>query len=206
MIGIMHLDYAQDYVLENERVRLEPLEEKHWDALEQISKNPEIWTFFDEGGIEKEEFRKYLFDASQHRSKGNQYPFVAFDKRSNKYAGMTRLYAYDSVLKNIKVGHTWIGKDFHNTGLNKACKHCILEFVFDTIFAERVGFGVHEENIQSQRALGSIGIKEEGRLRNFFNRIKSPGRCDLILYGITRQEWKTKLKNKLYGQYKSYLA
>ncbi|MEM9544611.1 MAG: GNAT family protein [Bacteroidota bacterium] len=202
----MLFDFDKDYVLENEMVRLEPLNAAHLSHLSDVAKSPEIWVFFDEGGPGIEEFQTYHDRAIRNRANHVQYPFVVFDKRARCYAGMTRLYAYDSKLKNIKLGHTWYGKKFQKTGLNKACKHCILKFVFESLDVERVGLGVHEENVQSKRALASIGIRKEGELLNFFYKIESEGRCALILYGVTKQEWKSKLKNKLHGQYKSYLA
>ena len=32
-------------ILENDKVRLEPLEEKHFDALNEIAMNKDIWEF-----------------------------------------------------------------------------------------------------------------------------------------------------------------
>ena len=201
----MILEFDKDYYLENEMVKLEPLQAKHRQYLETLAKAPEIWTFFDEGGTNSNEIRTYLLAAQDQRLKGIQYPFVAYDKRSKNFGGMTRLYAYDPILKNIKLGHTWFGKKFQGTGLNKASKHCILKFAFEELSVERVGFGVHEQNSRSIGAMKSIGISYEGALRNFLIDINGNSRSDLLLYGITKKEWNDTINGSLKKQILTYL-
>jgi RimJ/RimL family protein N-acetyltransferase len=126
---------------------------------------------------------------------------VVFDKIKKQYTGTTRFYDYSSELKTIKLGHTWYGKDFCGTGLNKRCKHLLFQFAFEILELERVGFGAHSENKISIAAMKSVGCKEEGLLRNFIPSLNGKGRADIILLSILKDEWfekvKTELKHKL---------
>lgn len=43
----MNLEFSKAYVLENEKVRLEPLVSHHFSALKHIAEEPNLWSFFD---------------------------------------------------------------------------------------------------------------------------------------------------------------
>ena len=199
------LDFNQSYVLENERVKLEPLRKDLYEALYIHAKDSKIWTFFDVECTQSNDFKRYLDEALEAREAHREYPFAIYDKLKNQWSGLTRMYAYDSNLRNIKLGHTWIGTDFQGTGLNKAVKHCILEFAFERLSVERVGFGVHEENIKSINALKGIGAVKEGVLRNFLYSTRRKKRCDLYLFSILKEEWDDGGSMKLIHQVQSYL-
>jgi len=190
----MRLNFEKDYKLENKRLSLLPLNESHISSLFELANSSEIWTFFDEGGTSREDFDLYCQCALKKRINQEQYPFVILDKQKDQLAGMTRIYQYDPVLKNIKLGHTWLGLKFQGTGLNKAAKHCILSFLFDALELERVGFGIHQENVKSISAMEGIGAKMEGRLRSYLNKVDGRGRTDLVLYSIIKSDWEQNVK------------
>ncbi|MEM6378462.1 MAG: GNAT family protein [Bacteroidota bacterium] len=196
------LDFKHAYYLENERVRLSPLKLEHLESLQQPAGQKSIWTYFLEKGHGSKQFKKYIEMALANRSAAKEYPFVIFDKIKNKYAGMTRLYDWNEELRNLKIGHTWIGKDFQGTGVNKNCKYLLFEFAFEHLKAVRIGFGVHAENIRSLRALHRIGVKKEGILRDFLPEINGSGRKDLILLSILKDEWFQTIKEDLLQQIK----
>ena len=63
----MTLDFSKDYVLENERVRLEPLKMLHFDVLNQWIDDQEIWTYFLGRSNGQKNFKVYLEDAIASR-------------------------------------------------------------------------------------------------------------------------------------------
>ncbi|GAA4949835.1 GNAT family protein [Algibacter agarivorans] len=195
------LDFSQDYVLEDDYVKLMPLKIEHVERLLDISKEPNLWTYFLEKGNGLENLTHYISLTVHNRKHHKEYPFVVFDKIKKQYAGTTRFYDYSYELKTIKLGHTWYGKDFRGTGLNKHCKWLLFQFAFETLELERVGFGAHAENKISIAAMKSVGCSEEGVLRNFIPAINGNGRADIILLSILKDEWletaKTELKHKL---------
>ena len=195
------LDFSKNYILEDDRVKLSPLKVEHVKFLLDISEEPNLWKYFLEKGNGFENLTKYISNTCNKRALKEEYPFIIFDKLKNRYAGTSRFYEYSSELKTIKLGHTWIGKDFRGTGINKRCKYLLFQFAFETLELERVGFGAHAENKLSVAAMKSLGCKEEGVLCNYIPDLKGNGRADIILLSILKNEWfdkvKTELKHKL---------
>ena len=146
-------NFKKEYILKNEVVELHPLSIIHKKLLFEASNDIEIWTHFEENGYGNKNFKEYINRAIQKRKNKEEYPFVIKDLRTNQYAGMTRIYAVNNNLKNVKIGHTWIGKQFQGTGLNKNCKYLLFEFLFEQLGMERIGFGASAENIHSIKAM-----------------------------------------------------
>jgi len=197
----MTFNFKEKYILENEVVRLEPLSMNHFDALVQFSINePELWSFNANGPDSPENLRKYIEKALSQKEKLVEYPFIVFDKIKNKIAGSTRFYNISLETKNLEIGFTWYGKEFQGTLLNKNCKYLLLEFAFEKMNLERVGFRANNLNKRSINAMKSIGCIEEGILRNFSTDAKGD-RIDAIVLSIIKKEWfsgtKENLKNKI---------
>ncbi len=193
----MKFDFDQEHVLENKRVLLEPLVKNHFRELEAISSEKEIWTYFLGESNGSKNFEKYIHDAVDSRKKKTHYAFAVFDKEKNRYAGCTRFFGFDIELDVVRLGYTWYGKDFRGTGLNRNCKFLLFQFAFEHMQAERVGLGAHSENAVSIAAMKSVGLMEEGRIRNAFPSIHGEGRSDAVLLGILKNEWHKTVKNNL---------
>lgn len=189
------------YILENDSVRLTPLEISDLEHLNSFAVNePELWKFsLYSTGMEKG-MLAYIQSALLLKKEGKAYPFIVFDKKKNQYAGCTRLYDIDAVNKNLSVGYTWYGKEFQGTGLNKHCKYLLFQFVFEKIKFQRIEFRLDSNNERSMNAIKSIGCTFEGVLRS--NGYKPDGsRRDSAVLSILREEWisskQALLKSKL---------
>jgi RimJ/RimL family protein N-acetyltransferase len=197
----MNFNFKENYILENEVVRLEPLSMNHFDALVEFSINePEIWSFNANGPDSTENLKKYMTFALKQRENELEYPFTVFDKKNNKYVGSTRFYNMALDSKTLEIGFTWYGKQFQGTAINKNCKYLLLTFAFENMQMERVGFRANNANERSKNAMKSIGCIEEGVLRSF--RTDAFGnRIDAIVLSIIKNEWtsgtKENLKNKI---------
>lgn len=190
-------DFALDYILENEFVRLSPLSISNFDNLVHFStEEPEIWTYSLVKANSPENMKKYLEAAVIGRANKKEYSFVVFDKRVCKYAGSTRFYDIQIENLTLLLGYTWYGKDFQGTGLNKYCKFLLLEFAFDTLKMERVEFRADNSNKRSIAAMRSLGCTEEGILRS--NGFKADGsRRDSIVFSIIKEDWNSTVRQKL---------
>lgn len=193
----MHFDFKKEYILEDKRVQLIPLATAHITPLLNLSLDADIWTYFLEKGQGGQQFELYINNAFTQQTKHKEYPFVVFDKKHQNYAGMTRFYNYDEELQTIKLGHTWYGKNFRGTGINKHCKYLLFEFAFEQLQVERIGFGAYATNVISLAALKSVGCQQEGVLRNLFPALDGMGRTDCALFSILRTEWLNKVKLEL---------
>jgi RimJ/RimL family protein N-acetyltransferase len=196
-------DFTKDYSLENHTVRLTPLTLAHFEPLFQVANEASIWHFFLEKGLGKVHFKTYFEAALHAKENQTQYTFALFDKRTNEYSGMTRLYDISNKLSHLKIGHTWYGKAFQGTGLNKNCKYLLFEFVFNHLKFERIGFGANAKNEISIRAMKSVGCQVEGYLRSFIPEANGE-RTDIILLSILKNEWDNSIKNTLLHHLKSF--
>ncbi|MEM6685236.1 MAG: GNAT family protein [Bacteroidota bacterium] len=200
------LDFSKDYILENEQIRLEPLQVSHISELVEASEDPFIWVYFFEKGNGLENLTNYIANAIHQRKLGKEYPFVVYDKVNNKHVGTTRFYEYSDEIQTIKLGHTWYGKSARGTGINKHCKYLLFQFAFETLHVERIGFGAYADNVVSIAALHSVGCKTEGFLRNMFPAIDGNGRTDAILLSILRAEWFTSVQQELQQKLQNNLS
>ncbi|WP_374401688.1 GNAT family N-acetyltransferase [Flavobacterium sp.] len=197
----MNFNFKEDYILENDVVRLQPLQVTDYEKLVEFSINePNLWSFNANGPDNPENLKKYIDKSLSQKNKQLEYPFVVFDKTKNKIAGSTRFYNINLDAKHLEIGFTWYGKEFQGTSLNKNCKFLLLEFAFEKMQLERVGFRANNLNIRSINAMKSIGCIQEGIMRNFSTDAKGE-RIDAIVLSIIKNEWfltiKENLKNKL---------
>lgn len=197
----MKLNFSDDYILENGKVKLLPLQKHHIKELIKISKDESIWVYFFEHSKDLNSLSSYVDSAIENRALHKEYPFVIYDKTKEQYAGCTRFYDYSPEIETIKLGHTWLGKTFQGTGLNKNAKYLLFEFAFEKLKVQRIGFGAYSDNLASIAAMKSVGCKVEGFLRSMFPSINGVGRTDAILMSILKDEWtnsvKIQLKHKL---------
>ena len=193
------MGFKNEIILENDVVLLRPLKEEDISHFTEFSLNePELWRYSLTPADGLENLNIYIQNALREKELKTTYPFVVFDKRTNKIAGSTRFYDYSKAHNTVQLGYTWYGKDFQGTGLNKNCKYLLLQYAFDTMQIERVEFRADATNLKSIAAMKSIGCIEEGILRS---NCKAPnGRRDSIVLSILKEEWfntvKDSLKNK----------
>ena len=197
-------NFEKKYLLKNAIVELIPLEESHMDLLYEVSNNKKIWKYFTENGFGRENFKRYINNAIQNRVECKEYPFAIKDLRINEYAGITRIYDVSNSLRNVKIGHTWIGERFQGSGLNKNCKYVLFEFLFDQLEMKRIGFGASSENIRSIKAMESVGCIKEGVLRSFLPSKNNDQRVDIVLLSILYEEWDSKIRKELKQKIETY--
>lgn len=197
----MQFNFKETYLLENDVVKLIPLQENDFENLKHFSVNePDLWKFNANGPDSLENLKKYIDSALLLKEKQTDYPFIVFDKIKNNFAGSTRFYNINLDAKHLEIGFTWYGKEFQGTALNKNCKYLLLEFAFEKMNVERVGFRANNSNKRSIAAMKNIGCIEEGILRNF-STDAAGNRIDAIVLSILKNEWfdsvKENLKNKI---------
>ena len=193
-------NFLQEHILENDRVRLNPLHHQDIDKLLRFSEEqPELWKYSLQPANGLENLKIYLDFALCGRKEETSYPFIVFDKRTQQIAGSTRFYDFQKNHNTVQLGYTWYGKEFQSTGLNKQCKLLMLEFAFEKLDLERVEFRADANNARSIAAMKSIGCTVEGILRN--NCTALDGRRDSIVLSILKNEWfggvKETLKSKI---------
>jgi len=193
-----NFSFSDTIILEDDLVLLRPLQESDVQNLLEISINePETWKYSLVGADGKENLINYIQSAIKAREEKREFPFIVFDKKSQKYAGSTRFYDIQLAYKTVQLGYTWYGSAFRGTGLNKHCKFLLLQFAFETLGFERVEFRADNNNERSIAAMKSIGCKVEGVLRSHMPTSKNDVRRDSIVLSILKNEWFEEVKENL---------
>jgi RimJ/RimL family protein N-acetyltransferase len=190
-------NFYQNIVLENDRVILRPLEAEDFDFLLPYSINePTLWQYSLTPANGRDNLKKYIDFALDKRKSEDSYPFIVYDKKTQKYAGSTRFYDYQKTHNTVQIGYTWYGAEYWGTGLNQNCKHLILSYAFDTLGIHRVEFRADNNNKRSIAAMTILGCTKEGVLRS--NCADGNGkRRDSIVLSILNKEWHDGIKKNL---------
>lgn len=190
------LNFSHDYILENDRVLLRPLQPEDFEILKEFAINePNLWEYSLLSADGEENMKIYLNSAFADKAKETAYPFIVFDKKTNRYVGSTRFYDYQHKHNTVQLGFTWYGKEAQGTGLNKNCKFLMLQFAFEELGLDRVEFRADNNNQRSIAAMKSIGCTVEGVLRS--NCTSLSGRRDSIVLSILKDEWFGGVKERL---------
>jgi RimJ/RimL family protein N-acetyltransferase len=182
-------DFKNEIVLEDAAALLRPLQFSDYDNLLPIAIADKTLLRFSPAPIYSEELLKtYITKAIGDRNTQSRYPFIIFDKKKNEYAGSTSFLNFSIPDKRVEIGHTWLGREFQRSGLNRQCKFLLLSFAFDTLGFERVEFKTDERNEASRTAIEKIGGRFEGILRSHM--VMSDGfRRNTVYYSILKDEW-----------------
>ena len=181
--------FENEIILEDDRARLEPLTEKHIDALMAIAlSNNDIWKFTLANITDEKSFTTYFNTALKERENKTSYPFAMFDKKENRYVGCTRYANISFRDKRLEIGWTWIDPQLQGSGINKHNKFLMLQFAFETLNLNRVELKTAGTNLKSQRAMEKIGAVREGVLRK--HSINDVGVTrDTVYYSFINDDW-----------------
>jgi len=190
-------DQNNNYILENERVKLRPLEENDIQYLLPYALNePDTWFYSHRSARGENGMREYINSAIANRAAGKEYAFIVFDKTTGEYAGSTRFYDIQPENDMLQLGYTWYGEKYRGTGLNKHCKLLLLQLAFETLGMLRVEFRADARNERSIAAMKSIGCTVEGILRSNMW-LEDGGRRDSVVLSILKDEWENGVKGNL---------
>lgn len=176
-----------DQPISKDGMELHLLNEKLADDLIHISSDPRIWKYMPEPLYKPQVFKEQWIDkAIKQIAHSKRICFVIFFKQ--RIAGSSSYYEIDLANKKLNIGYTWFHPDFWGSKANPLAKFIMLEYVFENLGYNRVGFSVDSINLPSCNALNKLGIKQEGILRNHL--VLSDGRIrNSVTYSVIPQEW-----------------
>lgn len=186
--------FDQDIILEDDLVRIEPLEEKHFEWLMPVAMQESLWLFTVAKINSAETFRKYFDTALEEKRNKKSYPFAYYNKQTQQYVGSTRYGNIEFAHKKLEIGWTWIHPSMQGTGFNKHCKFLLLSFGFETLGMNRIELKTSLLNLKSQKAMLKIGATKEGIFRK--NIINDDGTLrDTVYFSFINDEWPTVKRN-----------
>lgn len=171
--------------LEGRHVRLEPLAERHAEALAEAA-SPELFDHhFPPAEFTPRGFRDQIVGL---RALPDWCPFATVLRETQTAVGITCYLDIRPAHRALEIGFTWVGKPWQGSAVNPESKLLLLRHAFETLGAVRVQLKTDARNTQSQRAIEKLGAVREGVLRK--QMILHDGYVrDTVMYSITDEEW-----------------
>lgn len=180
--------FQSTIILEDDLVRIEPLEEKHYNLLLPTALEKELWLYTTVKIKSPEDFRSYFDTALLEKQQKKSYPFAYYNKQTHQYAGSTRYGNIDFGNKKTEIGWTWIKSSLQGKGFNKHCKFLLLSYGFDQLQFNRIELKTSLLNLKSQKAMLNIGAVKEGIFRNHI--INEDGSIrHSVYFSFIKEEW-----------------
>jgi N-acetyltransferase len=180
-------------VLEGSLVRLEPLHPGHVPGLMLAAE--EDRAAYDWTGVPRAaETADYVTTAL---GREGLTPFAQIRLSDGAPVGCTaywdpRAWPDREDLAAVNIGWTWLAASAQRTGINAEAKLLLLTHAFEELGAVRVDLTTDARNQRSRQAIGRLGARFEGVLRNW-SRSHAPGEegmlRDTAMFSITAAEW-----------------
>ena len=174
--------------LEGSRVRLEPLDERHFDDLVRAAEDPTVFRWITNLRMDEARLRAWFETTIAAAAAGTEVPFATIDLESGRAIGSTRFMTITPEHRRLEIGWTWLGTASQRTGANREAKFLQLRHAFEALDAERVEFKTHARNEPSRGALLGIGATFEGVLRHHTIMPDGSNR-DSAFYSVLAGEW-----------------
>jgi RimJ/RimL family protein N-acetyltransferase len=175
-------------VLQDARVRLEPLAMDHAAALEAAARDGELWNLRITSVPAPGETPAYIATALQGQADGHMLPFAVVDKASGRVIGSTRYHDIVPTVERLEIGYTWYGKSWQRSHVNTSCKLLLMAHAFEALGAQLAGWRTDNYNFASQRAIERLGARKDGVLRHHALRRDGTVR-DTVMYSLAAGEW-----------------
>lgn len=137
--------------LQNQFVKLVPLQETDFEELYSVANDELLW----EQHPNKLRYQKPVFQNFFDGAMQSQGAFFIRESSTNEPIGSSRFYDYNPETNSILIGYTFIGRKFWGKGYNKALKELMMNYAFQ--FVDTIYFHIGANNIRSQKALEKIG-------------------------------------------------
>lgn len=138
--------------LENDKISLFQANKTDFKKLYSIANDPKIW----EQHPENDRWKKNKFSLFFNNGLLNQFGLlIIFDKIQNKIAGSTRFYSLNESKNEIRIGFTFIKREYWGTRMNFYVKELMISYAFK--FIDNIYFDIGNNNFRSRKAIEKIG-------------------------------------------------
>ena len=137
--------------LENELIKLRPLQEADFEELYFVASDPLIW----EQHPNKMRYQRDVFQIYFDGALLSKGAFLILDSKTDEFIGSSRFYDLDEKEKSVLIGYTFIGRKFWGKGYNKALKELMINYAFQ--YVDKIYFHIGANNYRSQKAIEKIG-------------------------------------------------
>jgi len=188
-------------VLQGGHVRLEPLNERHVDALAAAADGPRdtfSYTWVPEA--DPADASRYVQVAADQHARGEGLAFAVVRLTTGAVVGSTRFMnaeywrwnspggAASDAPDAVEIGSTWLAASAQRTGTNTEMKLLMLAHAFDALRVQRVTLKTDVRNRRSRDNIERVGATFEGVLRAHVPAADG-GIRDTATYSILAAEW-----------------
>jgi RimJ/RimL family protein N-acetyltransferase len=173
-------------VLEDDFVRLEPLEDLHREPMRiACDADPELWPSLYYMSLGGDQFDAGWASLRSQQAGGTRIPFAVL--HNGEVVGLSTYIGIDAANRSLEIGTTYYRPEARGGVVNPATKRLLLGHAF-AAGAGRVVFQVDALNARSRAAMTKLGAVEEGLMRN--DKITWTGRVrSSVIFSILAEEW-----------------
>ena len=197
----MVVNIFETITLENDRLKLIPMQLSHAKELHQIN-HESIWSYMLFQATTESLMEEWIQSAIELRNQLKSIPFIVILKSSGEVMGSTRIQHIDYERQSCEIGATWFGTKAQRTFVNSDSKFLLLEYCFEVLKVMRVQIRADERNERSNRAIERLGFTKEGVIRKE-RRLHGVPR-NIVVYSILDEEW-PEVKTNLMIKQQSYM-
>lgn len=174
------MDVDLQPILQGDLAILSPLTERDFDELYAVAADPLIW----EQHPNKDRWKLSVFRTFFGGACLSGGAFKVVDPHTRRIMGSTRFYDYARDDSSILIGYTFYGRAYWGTGVNRAVKRMMLDYIFQ--YVSDVFFHVGSVNIRSQKAMERLGALKVGEQEvAYFGEAPKHN----FVYRISKLEW-----------------
>lgn len=170
--------------LSNAHATLEPLQERHREALRSAGASPEIWRW--QPFNIADGFDAYFDWLRGEQQAARWLPYVVVDP-TGCVVGQTCYLDIRLADRGIEIGGTWYSPSVQGTKVNPAAKLLLIDHAFANGIV-RIQLKTDGLNVRSRAAIEKLGARYEGALRKHRQRPDGTWR-DTVYYSILDDEW-----------------
>ena len=111
---------VEPVVLEDGRVRLEPLGLQHVEGLQAAAADGELWKIRVTSVPEPEATRAYVEQALKGRAEGHRLAFAVIDVASGAVIGSSSYHDIVPAVERLEIGYTWYAASRQRSHVNDA--------------------------------------------------------------------------------------
>jgi RimJ/RimL family protein N-acetyltransferase len=168
-------------ILQNEIVRLQPLQSDDFEALYKVASDPLVW----EQHPNKTRYQRDVFESFFKGAMESGGAFLAKDASTGEVIGSSRFYDFNEEKSEVLIGYTFLGRKFWGGKYNPAMKQLMLDHAFQ--FVDNVLFHIGANNIRSQTAIQRIGAKKIGEEEIAYYGEQNNLNC---IFRIEKKDWR----------------
>lgn len=171
--------------LELNGIRLEPLTYAHADDLAAACQDGELWQILVTSVPTPDQVIAYIDTA---HAIPDRLAFAVIDMASGQAIGSTSYHDILPHCRRLEIGYTWYAHSYWRSHVNTTCKVLLMQYAFETLNYQTVGWRTDINNHRSQAAIERLGAKKDGVIRG--NRVIKDGSIsDTVMYSVVASEW-----------------